>query len=143
MHRTIIPRLLVPFIIWRDDSLFVYVDVFVLTASQGTGSQKKIDGLDIVTANINIKISLSLECRRFLRYTVLDFDSTSFLQRLCWQKTSNRQYFYRDTCVKTVVACSCPSSLVLLQIQTKFAHIFVQCFISASMLPPYVRLLTS
>ena len=45
-----------PFILWHDDSIFIYVDVFVLTVSQGTGSLKKnFDGLDIVTGNINIK----------------------------------------------------------------------------------------
>jgi hypothetical protein len=80
------------------------------------------DGLDIVVVNINTKVSMSLEFRRFVRYILLDLDSTSFLLRLYLQKTSNKYYLCKDTCIKTAVACSCPSSQVPLQSQTKLFH---------------------
>jgi len=45
---------------------FTYVDVFCFDSQPRDWiSKKKIGDLDIVTANINIKIALSLECRHF------------------------------------------------------------------------------
>jgi hypothetical protein len=69
----------------RRHTFYVCRCVLFLQPAKGL-DLKKIDGLDIVTANINIKITLSLECRRFLRYALLDFGNTGFLQWLYWQK---------------------------------------------------------